>query len=85
MLEALSIGRPIITTDTPGCRETVIHKKNGLLVPIKDSNALAKAMISLLEENDDSINKMALESYKLAKSKFEIDLVNKSIFNIMNL
>ena len=32
-LEALATGRPIITTNVPGCRETVIHKKNGLLVP----------------------------------------------------
>ena len=85
VLEALSTGRPIITTDTPGCRETEIHKKNGLLVPIKDSKALANAMISLLEEDDKTIKKMAFESYKLAKNKFEIDIVNKSIFKIMNL
>ncbi len=85
VLEALSTGRPIITTDTPGCRETVIHEKNGLLVPIKDSNALANAMIILLEESDGNIKKMAFESYKIAKSKYEIDLVNKSILNIMNL
>ena len=85
VLEALSTGRPIITTDVPGCRETVIHKKNGLLVPIKDSTALANAMISLLEESDEVIKKMAFESYLIAKNKFEIDKVNKSMLNIMNL
>ena len=85
VLEALSTGRPIITTDTPGCRETVIHKKNGLLVPIKDSKALANAMISLLEKDHKTIKKMAFESYKLAKNKFEIDIVDKSILNIMDL
>jgi glycosyltransferase involved in cell wall biosynthesis len=84
-LEALATGRPIITTDTPGCRETVCHKKNGLLVPIKDSKALAHAMISLLEESDQNIKKMAYESYLLAKNKFEIDKVNKSMLKIMNL
>ena len=85
VLEALATGRPIITTDAPGCRETVIHKKNGLLVPIKDSTALANAMISLLEERDEVIKKMAFESYLIAKNKFEIDKVNKSMLNIMNL
>ena len=49
-LEALSTGRPIITTDVPGCRETVVHKKNGLLVLPKNSELLAEAMISLLEK-----------------------------------
>ena len=84
-LEALSTGRPIITTRAPGCRQTVIHKKNGLLVPIKDTLALANAMISLLKNSDENINKMANESYMLAKNKFEVSKVNKSILNIMNL
>lgn len=85
VLEALSTGRPIITTDTPGCRETVIHKKNGLLVPVKDTIALANAMISLLKENNYNLKNMAYESYLLAKNKFEINKVNKSILSIMNL
>ena len=84
-LEALSTGRPVITTRAPGCRQTVIHKKNGLLVPIKDALALANAMISLLKNSDENINKMADESYMLAKNKFEVSKVNKSILNIMNL
>ena len=85
VLEALSTGRPIITTDAPGCRETVIHKKNGLLVPVKDTIALANAMISLLKENNYNLKNMAYESYLLAKNKFEINKVNKSILSIMNL
>jgi glycosyltransferase involved in cell wall biosynthesis len=43
LLEALSTGRPIITTDVPGCRETVIHKKNGLLVPVKMHDSFSKS------------------------------------------
>lgn len=85
VLEALSTGRPIITTDVPGCRETVIHNKNGLLVPAKDTLALADAMINLLEEKEEIIKKMAHESYILAKNKFEIDKVNKSMIEIMGL
>ena len=84
-LEALSTGRPIITTDAPGCRETVIHKKNGLLVPVKDPIALANAMISLIKEKDEIVKKMAQESFIIAKNKYEINKVNQSILNIMNL
>ena len=84
-LEALSTGRPVITTDVPGCRETVIHKKNGLLVPPKNSEALAKAMIALLEEKDEIIQDMAKESYLIAKNKYQIEKVNKSILSIIGL
>lgn len=84
-LEALSTGRPVITTDAPGCRETVVHRKNGLLVPIKDSIALANAMISLLNETDKNIKKMSKESYLIAKNKFEIKKINQRILKIMNL
>ncbi len=84
-LEALSTGRPIITTDVPGCRETVINNKNGLIVPVKNSVALANAMINLLIEKDDKLEKMAQESFLLAKSKYEINKVNQSILDVMNL
>jgi glycosyltransferase involved in cell wall biosynthesis len=85
ILEALSTGRPIITTDSPGCRETVIHGKNGLLIPVRSATALAKAMIKLLNEKEKNLKKMAKESYLIAKNKFEIDKVNNSMLNIMNL
>lgn len=84
-LEALSTGRPVITTDVPGCRETVIHKKNGLLVPPKNPKALAKAMIELLEKKDKTIKSMANESYLIAKKKYKIEKVNKSILSIIGL
>jgi glycosyltransferase involved in cell wall biosynthesis len=84
-LEALSTGRPVITTDVPGCRETVIHKKNGLIVPAKNSLALANAMTELLNEKDRIIKKMAHESFLIAKKKYEINKVNQSILDIMNL
>ena len=85
ILEALSTGRPVITTDVPGCRETVVHEKNGLLVPAKDPVALANAMIRLLKEKDETIKKMVQESYLIAKDKYEINKVNQSMLDIMNL
>ena len=84
-LEALSTGRPVITTDVPGCRETVINKKNGLLVPPKNPKALAKALITLLEQKDKAIKSMAKQSYLIAKKKYKIQKVNKSILGIIGL
>jgi len=84
-LEALSTGRPIITTDVPGCRETVVHEKNGLLIPARDIASLTNAMIRLLEEKEEVIQNMAKESFLIAKNKFEINKVNDSLFNIMGL
>ena len=85
VLEAMSMCRPIITTDAPGCRETVVHEKNGLLVPVKDQVSLANAMMKMLEKSDEKIETMARESFLIAKNKYEINKVNQSILDIMNL
>tara|TARA_B110000037_G_scaffold111979_1_gene129143 strand:- start:1089 stop:1694 length:606 start_codon:yes stop_codon:yes gene_type:complete len=85
VLEAMATGRPVITTDTPGCRETVIDGKNGLLVSPKNSKSLANAMIQLLEETDDKTQSMGRESFILAKEKYAVEKVNKDIINILNL
>lgn len=50
MLEAASVGLPIVTTDVPGCREVVIDNENGYLVPPRDPDALAKAIEKLLND-----------------------------------
>lgn len=84
-LEALATGRPVITTDVPGCRETVIHKKNGLLVPSKNHIALSNAMINFINEKDENIKKMGKQSFLIAKNKYEINKVNQSIMNIIDL
>jgi glycosyltransferase involved in cell wall biosynthesis len=84
-LEALATGRPVITTNVPGCRETVIHKRNGLLVPARNSKALEKAMIRLLLEKKEKIQNMANESFLIAKNKYDVKIVNKDILKIMDL
>lgn len=50
MLEAAACGLPIVTTDTPGCREVVRDWDNGFLVPVRDSGALAKALRTLIND-----------------------------------
>ncbi len=48
LLEAAAMGKPMVTTDTPGCRDVVDDGKNGLLVPVGDAGALASAVVKLL-------------------------------------
>jgi glycosyltransferase involved in cell wall biosynthesis len=67
--EAMAMGRPVITTDVPGCRETVIENENGFLVPAGDAHALAAAMRKFLE-NPAIIRKMGARSRQLAEFRF---------------
>lgn len=73
VLEAMSVGRPIITTDAPGCRNTV--DGNGLVVPAGDAAALARAMEHLLRR-PDLIAAMASRSLVLAAERYEVGAVN---------
>ena len=84
ILEAMSIGRPIITTNATGCRETVVNNVNGLLVPIKDKKSLAAAMQKMLEFDDKKIIQMSNESIKLVREKYDVTKVNDNIFKIIN-
>ncbi len=82
VLEAMATGRVVITTDVPGCRETVTDGLNGFLVPVRDSEALASKMILL--SNDSALrSSMAEESYKKCLGKFEVGKVNKQITEAM--
>jgi glycosyltransferase involved in cell wall biosynthesis len=78
VLEALAMARPVITTDAPGCRETVVDGKNGLLVPPRDAKALADAMEKLILE-PHRLPPMAAASRALAEGKFDVHAVNASI------
>ena len=82
--EAMAIGRPVITTDVPGCRETVINGLNGFLVPKWNSEALAEKMCYFIE-NPEQVNIMGLQSYKIAQEKFDAEKVNSKLIEIMGL
>jgi glycosyltransferase involved in cell wall biosynthesis len=84
VLEAMSMGRPIITTDAPGCRETVEEGKNGFLIPIRDSEALAAVMERFIL-NPDLIEEMGNESRRIVEEKFDVHKVNLEILRGMNL
>jgi glycosyltransferase involved in cell wall biosynthesis len=75
LLEALATGRPIITTDSVGCREVIDHGKNGFLCLPRDSVDLASKMSSFLELSDREREIMSLKSRELAETKFDENLV----------
>lgn len=83
-LEALATGRPIITTDAPGCREAVRHGDNGWLVPPRDSAALADAMLRFVRD-PESIARMGHVSWVLARERFDVRRVNGDILRAMSL
>ena len=84
VLEAMSIGRPIITTNATGCKETVLNGINGLLIPAKDKDSLVEAMQKMLELDDKKVNEMANESIKLVREKYDVRKVNQHIIEIIN-
>jgi glycosyltransferase involved in cell wall biosynthesis len=84
VLEAMSVGRPIITTNATGCKETVEDGINGLLVQIKNTKSLVAAIEKMLNFDNKKINKMAYESIKLVREKYDVRKVNQHIIQILN-
>ncbi|WP_201593342.1 glycosyltransferase family 4 protein [Psychrobacter sp. Pi2-51] len=84
VLEAMAMGRPIITTDAPGCRETVIDGQNGYLVPVKAVTELAAAMERFIV-NPERIEQMGKASRQLVEEKFDVHAVNRTMLNEMGL
>lgn len=84
VLEAMAMGRPIVTTDAPGCRETVIEGENGFLVPIKNADALVQAMERFIVQ-PELIEKLGKRSREIAEEKYDVHKVNAVIMKTMGL
>jgi glycosyltransferase involved in cell wall biosynthesis len=69
-LEAMSMGKAIITTDVPGCRETVKHLQNGWLVKARSAQSLADAMESAILAGKEKLEVMGKISRKMAVEQF---------------
>jgi len=74
LLEAAACGRPIVTTDAPGCREVVRHGDNGLLVPVRSTVELADALQYLIE-NPEVRQKMGARGREIAVNEFAMEKV----------
>ena len=84
VLEAMSMGRPIITSNAPGCRQTVNDGVNGYLVPVKDAKALEEAMLKFVEK-PETVALMGKASLELCKEKFEVGKVNEKMMSTMKI
>lgn len=84
VLEAMAMGRAVITTNAPGCKETVIHGENGFLIEVKSSESLVKAMQQFILD-PSLIEKMGKRSREIALNKYDVDAVNKHMLSEMGL
>ena len=84
VLEAMAMGRPIVTTDAPGCRETVQNGINGFLVPTQDSESLENAMERFIIE-PELVLSMGAASLELAKEKYDVNKVNDAMLRGMGV
>jgi glycosyltransferase involved in cell wall biosynthesis len=84
LLEAMAMGRPIITTDAPGCRETIEPGRNGLMIPARDAGALADAMLAMIDA-PERLTAMGLEGRRIAESRFDVHDVDRVIMDALGL
>lgn len=82
ILEGMSCGRPIITTDWTGCREPIVDGVNGYLVPVKDPEELGKKMYRLAIDRK-LVLRMSDEAYKTCQEKYAVEIVNRQMRDIM--
>jgi len=80
--EAMAMARPIITTDVPGCRETVNNGVNGFLIPARNADALAHAMLKFIV-NPDLIASMGKESRRIAELRFDGHQKTRALIDIL--
>lgn len=84
VLEAMAMGRAVITTDAPGCRETVVDGENGFLVPVRDADALAQAMLKFLRDPDLAV-RMGARARVIAEEKYDVHKVNAVMLREMGI
>jgi glycosyltransferase involved in cell wall biosynthesis len=82
VLEAMSTGRPILTTAVPGCKETVVQGENGFLVPVRDAASLAERMIWFIEHRDQW-QRMGQASRRMAEERFDVHKINAQLLSIL--
>ncbi|MDR5899548.1 glycosyltransferase family 4 protein [Halomonas vilamensis] len=84
ILEAMAMGRAVITTDAPGCRETVLEGDNGYLVPVKDVDALVEAMQHFINR-PALVKTMGRRSHEIAENRYDVHKVNAVMLQAMGI
>ena len=81
-MEAMAVGRAVISTNVSGCRETVVEGVNGYLVPARSAESLANAMLRLVDDCD-SIVAMGKESRAMAEDLFDEEKINRKMLDVI--
>ncbi len=84
VLEAMAVGRPIITTDAPGCRETVQDGENGFTVSVKSVDELVGAMQRFVED-PELAGRMGLRSREIAVQRYDVNKINRVMLREMGI
>lgn len=80
LLEASAVGRPLITTDIPGCRELVTDGFNGFLIPAKNQDKLTQACIDFIKLNSDQRSEMGRNSRTVVEREYDEEIVIQAYF-----
>jgi glycosyltransferase involved in cell wall biosynthesis len=83
VLEAMATGRPVITTDAPGCRETVVEGVNGFLVQPGAVEPLVSAMVRMIKMEPTALVAMAEASLQMARRGFDVVAVNAQLTEVL--
>ena len=84
VLEAMALGRAVITTDAPGCRETVVDGVNGFLVETQSAEAVARAMLRFIEA-PELVDRMGREARRIAEERYDVRIVSRKMMDAMGL
>ena len=84
VLEAMALGRAVITTDAPGCRETVVDGVNGFLVETQSAEAVARAMLRFIEA-PELVDRMGREARRIAEERYDVRIVSRQMMDAMGL
>jgi glycosyltransferase involved in cell wall biosynthesis len=83
LAEAAACGRPVVTTDAPGCHEIVLDGVNGFLVPVRDVDALAEALRILID--DPALRaEMGRRGRELAETEFSVERIVHETLQVYN-
>jgi len=83
LLEAAAVEKPIITTDTAGCRDMIFEQKNGILIPAQDTNALIAACRELYHKNTQELQQMGIEGRAFVVQNFSDKIISQQFLNLL--
>ncbi len=84
VMEALAMGRAVITTDAPGCKESIINDVNGYIVPVRNITALTQAMEKFIQQ-PELISIMGLAGREFAENEYDANKINQTIMKFMGV